>query len=62
MQRIELFLKKLSLDSNLPENATETETDKTSKEYENTKMKICINYIIINISSSENKGVISTKF
>ena len=30
-------------------------------EYKNTEMKICVNYIIKNISSRENKDVISKK-
>ena len=35
--------------------------DKTSKEYKNTEMKICVNYIIMNIGTPENNGVISEK-
>ena len=35
--------------------------NKTSKESKNTEMKVCVNYIIINIDTSENKGVISKK-
>ena len=35
--------------------------DKTSKEYENTEMKICINYILTNTGTPENKDVIRKK-
>ena len=34
---------------------------KTSKEYKNTKMKICVKYIIMNTSTPENKGIINKK-
>ena len=33
--------------------------DKTSKEYKNTEMKLCVNYITMNIGTPENKSVIS---
>ena len=36
--------------------------DKTSKEYKNTEMKICVNYIVTIIGTPENKGVISKTF
>ena len=36
--------------------------DKTSKEYKNTEMKICVNYIIMNIGNPENKGVLVKNF
>ena len=35
--------------------------DKASKEYKSTEMKICVNYILMNIGTAENKGVISKK-
>ena len=36
--------------------------NKTSKEYKNTEIKICINYIIMIIGSPEYKDVISKNF
>ena len=35
--------------------------DKISNEYKNTEMKICVNYIVMNTSTTENKSVISKK-